>query len=101
MKRHLRVVWAASLVVLTFLLLPPHQVGEVKGQATSVPKVLRPACTDNVCGGCDGRCHDPAGVAYDHLSVHREGHCACTPRPGGELDRALRDAYRRWTEQAR
>ena len=99
MKLHLRALWAALLGLTAFLLLPLRQAGEVEGQALSVPKVLRPACTDNVCGGCDGRCHDPAGVAYDHLSVHRDGHCACTPRPGGELDRTLRDAYRRWTEQ--
>jgi hypothetical protein len=84
---------------LLILLLPHHRAAEVEGQASAVPKVLRAACTDNVCGGCDSRCHDPNGVIYDHLSVHKDGHCACTPRPGGDLDRALQEAYRRWTEQ--
>ena len=72
---------------------------DARGQAPAPPKVIRPACTDNVCGGCDGRCHDPAGVEYDHLTVRRDGHCSCTPRPGGDLDRATREAYHRWTEK--
>lgn len=77
-----------------------QSAGDVEGQKSSLPKVVRVACTDHVCGGCDGKCHDPAGVQYDHVTVRREGHCTCTPRQGGDLDRAIREAYRLWTSQA-
>jgi hypothetical protein len=78
-----------------------YGLGRSAQEPAPVPEVEQPACTDNVCGGCDGRCHDPDGRQVDHLTVRRDGHCTCTPRPGGELDRKLRAAYQRWVERAR
>lgn len=92
-----------SLVVfgLTAIWLAPG-TDRAQGEAPDppVPKVIRPACTDNVCGGCDGRCHDPAAQEYDHLTVRRNGHCTCTPRKGRALDQAIRQAYERWAEKS-
>ena len=51
-------------------------------------KVVRWVCTDRICGGCDGQCS-----RHGHVATSREGHCACTPRPDGELDKAIRKAF--------
>lgn len=100
MTRLLRTSLVAFLSLGAILLFAPNVLEKAQGQTTPPIKVVRPACTDNVCGGCDGRCHDPAGVEYDHLTVRKNGRCCCTPRKGGDLDRAVREAYDRWAGKA-
>ncbi len=74
----------------------PYVLDSGHARTATALKVVRVACTDNVCGGCDGRCHDREGVQYDHLTVRKNGHCSCAPKKGGELDRVTREAYSRW-----
>ncbi|MFQ5793324.1 MAG: hypothetical protein ACE5JI_22870 [Acidobacteriota bacterium] len=94
MKRFQRMSFFALATLALIWTLGPPGLDAVQGRPP--PKVIRPACTDNVCGGCDGLCHDPEGREYDHLTVRKNGHCSCTPRKGGELDAAIREAYDRW-----
>ena len=103
MKGYLRVGLALCFVLAMILFCALFGLAGIREQARPTPtlSVVRPVCTDNVCGGCDGLCHDAAGVENDHVSVRKNGHCACTPRPGGGLDRAIREAYQRWTREAR
>jgi len=59
-----------------------------KKKAEEGPKVVRWVCTDLICGGCDGECSH-----HGHVATHKDGHCACTPNPGGALDQAIRKAF--------
>ncbi len=59
-----------------------------KGKEEEAPRVVRWVCTDHLCGGCDGDCSQ-----HGHVSTHKGGHCACTPREGSALDRATRKAF--------
>ena len=77
-------------------LMIPHILDSGRARTATALKVVRVACTDNVCGACDGLCHDRERVQYDHVTVRKNGHCSCTPKKGGELDRVTREAYRRW-----
>ena len=96
MNRILRTSLLVLLGTVVVSLLIPHVLDTGRARTATALKVVRVACTDNVCGGCDGRCHDREGVQYDHLTVRKNGHCSCTPKKGSELDRVTRDAYNRW-----
>lgn len=75
-----------TLVVLAALVL---SLAVLAGQPDPQPKAVHWVCTDHVCGGCDGQC-----PRYeDHVAVSRRGRCACTPREGSGLDRAIRKAF--------
>jgi hypothetical protein len=72
---------------------PAGKAGEPTGEKKAVPKkkelkVTRWVCTDHICGGCDGQCS-----RHGHVATSRDGHCACTPKPNGELDQAIRKAF--------
>jgi len=66
-------------------------VPEATPAPSPAPRIIRTVCTDHVCGGCDGKCRKSSG----HVAVDKKGHCACTPTDGGDLDRAVRQAYER------
>ena len=66
---------------------PAGEAGKAP-QDLEEPKIVRWVCTDHVCGGCDGACSRSG-----HVAVSRNGHCACTPKAGGWLDRAIRKAF--------
>jgi hypothetical protein len=59
-----------------------------KDKKEEEPRVVRWVCTDHLCGGCDGECS-----RHGHVSTHKGGHCACTPKEGSALDRATRKAF--------
>jgi hypothetical protein len=101
MNRTLRATLFTLLGLAIVSLWLPQILDNGQARTATALKVVRVACTDNVCGGCDGRCHDREGVQYDHVTVRKNGHCTCTPRKGGELDRVLRDAYNRWVSSRR
>ena len=96
MNRMLRTTLLVLLGTVFVALVIPQVLDSGRARSATALKVVRVACTDNLCGGCDGRCHDREGVQYDHVTVRKNGHCSCTPKKGGELDRVTRDAYRRW-----